>query len=524
MTERRSLISGDVIAQRYHLQDLVHERLGATTWRAHDAVLSRNVGLELLPSDDPRADGFLDAARRSTAVTDPRFLRVLDLIEDDRGHHLVVREWARAFSLDAVLAQAPLPSSRAAAVVAEVAEALAHAHALGQYHRRLTPHQVLLKESGAVRVVGLGVATALAPTSTPDGPLERQHLERLDVQGLGKVLYACLVSRWPGGHVDGLRAAPTEHGRILRPRQVRAGIDRDVDAVCDRILGHPPVHHRAPITTAAEVARELHRLADRSETVEVAPVADPTTSIDLSRHDPVIEPVGPPPGLEPPRRRPKAYEPAPPTTSERQLARLRSLTRGERGLVALGVVGVMVIAAVIGLLAGRETVGTAAEPTPSATGELGPLEVTSVTDLDPQGGDGTENPDETELAIDGDPSTGWTTSLYYRRADLGGLKDGVGLVLDLGSLRDVDSVRLTLGGEPTSLSILTAAPGADGSPTDVDELTEAARVDQAGADVTVSLPDLTFTRYVVVWLRELPPAGPDQFRGDIREIRVQGRS
>jgi putative peptidoglycan lipid II flippase len=192
--------------------------------------------------------------------------------------------------------------------------------------------------------------------------------------------------------------------------------------------------------------------------------------------------------------------------------------------VALGVVGVMVIAAVIGLLAGRETVGTAAEPTPSATGELGPLEVTSVTDLDPQGGDGTENPDETELAIDGDPSTGWTTSLYYRRADLGGLKDGVGLVLDLGSLRDVDSVRLTLGGEPTSLSILTAAPGADGSPTDVDELTEAARVDQAGADVTVSLPDLTFTRYVVVWLRELPPAGPDQFRGDIREIRVQGRS
>lgn len=525
MTERRSLISGDVIAQRYHLQDLVHERLGATTWRAHDAILSRNVGLELIPSDDPRAGGFLDAARESTAVTDPRFLRVLDLIEDDRGHHLVVREWARAFSLDAVLAQAPLPSRRAAAVVAEVAEALAHAHALGQYHRRLTPHQVLLKESGAVRVVGLGVATALAPTSTPDGPLERQHLERLDVQGLGKVLYACLVSRWPGGHVDGLRAAPTEHGRILRPRQVRAGIDREVDAVCDRILGHPPVHHRPPITSAAEVARELRRLEDHTEVVEMAPVTDPTTSIDLSRHDPVVEPIGPPPGLEPPRRRPKAFEPAPPTAAERRIEQLRSMTRGERGLVLLGVVGVLIIALFIGVLAGRQTVGTETDtPRPSATGELGLLEISTAIDLDPQGADRQENPEQTPLAIDGDPETGWTTSVYYRRADLGGLKDGVGLVLDLGGLRDVDSVRLALGGESTSLSILTAPPGADAPPTDVDGLLEAARVDDAGTDVLISLPQRTFTRYVVVWLRELPQTGPDEYRGDIREVRVRGRS
>ena len=60
-------------------------------------------------------------------------------------------------------------------------------------------------------------------------------------------------------------------------------------------------------------------------------------------------------------------------------------------------------------------------------------------DLDPQGQDGQENPEDVGLAVDGNPETGWRTSTYYRRADLGGLKDGVGLVVDLGGPREVDS-------------------------------------------------------------------------------------
>ncbi len=191
MSERRLLASGDVLAHRYELQDLVDEKLGSTTWRAHDQVLNRNVGIEMLSSTDARADHFLQAARESTSVTDPRFLRVLDLIEDEQQHHLVIREWARAFPLDQLLAQSPLPNRRAATVVAEVAEALSHAHEHGIYHRRLTPHQVLLKQSGAVRVVGLGVTTALSPVGRQDSLADLQGYEQLDVQALGKLLYAC---------------------------------------------------------------------------------------------------------------------------------------------------------------------------------------------------------------------------------------------------------------------------------------------------------------------------------------------
>ncbi|MFT4187511.1 MAG: protein kinase [Aeromicrobium sp.] len=521
MLERRTLVSGDVVAQRYHLQDLVHEHAGSITWRAHDSVLSRSVGLELLRSDDPRADRFLDAARRSTTVSDPRFLRVLDLLPDEQGHHMVVREWARAYTLSSVLAQGPLPSARAAAVVAEVAEALACAHKDGQFHRRLAPRHVLLKKSGAVRVVGLGVATALAPVSSHDDPPDLEELERLDVRGLGKLLYVCLASRWPGGSVDGLRAAPTEHGRELRPGQVRAGIDRELDAVYDRIRGDSS-STRPPLTTASQVAAKLKQIATRLEEAELA-TPDAAPAPDLVRYDPVVEPLEPPPGLRPPRPRPKSSEPPPPTTVEKGKEQALKMLHGARGLVALGTVGILALVVVIAAVAVLQHSSDDADPITQTSGEVHPLTFDSITDFDPHG-DGRESPQKLSFVTDGDPETAWTTSTYRSRADLGGLKDGVGLLIDLGATRQIDSVRLNLIGSPTSLQIFTAPPGTDGAPEDLSRLTSVASVESAGTDVTVSVPQTTMTRYVVVWLTSLPQVDTGEFRAEIAELRIDGVS
>ncbi|GAA0199171.1 MULTISPECIES: protein kinase family protein [unclassified Aeromicrobium] len=525
MTERRALGAGDELDGRYVLQDLVTEKLGSTTWRAHDTVLARNVGIEMLPSTDPRADNFLEAARQSTTVTDPRFLRVLDLVESDHDHHVIVREWARAFPLDQLLRQSALPNRRAATVVAEVAEALAHAHEKNLFHRRLTPHHVLLKQTGAVRIVGLGVATALAPAGHRDTFDDLQAYEQMDVEALGKLLYACLVSRWPGVPVDGLRSAPVEHGRLLRPRQVRAGVSRDVDAVCDRILGRPPMHHRTPLRTAADIARALRLTGeDESEVDDPSPLH--ISSPDLLRLDPVIVPAGPPPGLEPPRRRPKAFEPAPPTTFERGVSRARRATStGDRKLVLAGIVMVLLIAAGLAFVVGRSTDEDAPVAGTTPGGDRAAVEtlpVVDVQDLDPQGEDGEENPEEVPLAVDGDPDTAWRTTTYFNRADLGGLKDGVGLVLDLGGPREVESVRVLLGGAGTSLSVYASSPGGE-VPTRLADLQRIAALDDLGSDVTVSFPEGTYTRRIVLWLTRLPEVRPGDFQGEVREVTVQGR-
>ncbi len=512
------MASGDVLADRYELQDLVTERLGSVTWRANDSILNRNVGIEMIPSSDPRADHFIEAARLSTTVTDPRFLRVLDLIEDDHGQHLVVREWARAYPLDQLLAQSPLPSARAARVMTEVAEAVANAHERGVYHRRLTPHHVLLKQSGAVRVVGLGVASALAPAGHQDTIDDLQAYEQLDVESLGKLLYACLVSRWPGAHIDQLRAAPTEHGRLLRPRQVRAGVSRELDAICDRILGDPPAHHRPRLTTADAIARALHLV----DVDTIRPGGPTRVSPDLLRLDPVVVPQGPPPGLAPPRRRPKAYEPAPPTTLERGKARALESVKGDRRYVLAGVAVVLVLASVLGYLVSRST-GDGGEPGPNErTSAVRALPVEVVNDFDPQGEDG-ENPEEVGRVVDGNVRTGWTTTTYFGQAALGGLKDGVGVVLDLGGPRELSSLRIQLAGGATDVSVYASSPGAD-EPRSLKGLRRIAVLDAAGPDASVSLPSGLLTRYVVVWLTELPEVEPDNFRGEIREITVQGRT
>ena len=246
------------------------------------------------------------------------------------------------------------------------------------------------------------------------------------------------------------------------------------------------------------------------------------SSPDLLRLDPVIVPGGPPPGLEPPRRRPKAYEPAPPTTFERGKLRARRAAKGDRGLVLLGVAGALVLASLLGFLVSRS-----GDQSSNPTDQLSPVRVLPIqraVDIDPQGDDKRENRDQTKLAIDGLPDTGWQTSRYLGSAELGGIKDGVGLVLDLGGIREVASVRLRLAGEPTSLSVYTAADDTARTPRSRSGLTKVASVEAAGSDASISLPAGVLTRYVVVWLTSLPEVEPGVFVGEIRDVVIRGRS
>ena len=77
---------------------------------------------------------------------------------------------------------------------------------------------------------------------------------------LGRLLYASLVCRWPGGPAFGLPNAPMVGRRWMSPRQVRAGVSPALDNVCDQILGDPPRHHAAPITTAGGIVTALTKV------------------------------------------------------------------------------------------------------------------------------------------------------------------------------------------------------------------------------------------------------------------------
>lgn len=168
-----------------------------------------------------------------------------------------------------------------------------------------------------------------------------------------------------------------------------------------------------------------------------------------------------------------------------------------------------------------DTAGTDPSSSPSESPDRppGPVRIAGVSDIDPGGDPPEENPDLAGLAIDGDPGTAWQTLTYYNNPELGGLKDGVGLVVDLGRPTEVSQVQLTLLGEPTDLTVFAAEDGAQ-APTDVEGLTRVGSVDDAGPNVDLEPGEPVTTQYLVVWLTSLPPS-EGGFQGQIAEIAVR---
>lgn len=550
MTDR-VVAAGSTLAGRYRIEDLVGESAGSKTWRAFDLVLNRSVGVQMLDAHDPRCPAFLEAARRSTRATDPHILAVLDVAEDDDGVAYTIREWARAVPLATLLQEGPLDNRRSANLVSELAHALAAAHEVGVQHRRLDLASVLVKDTGAVRINGLATDHALLAQRVPAqraGTGRDAHTglvgtsdtagqyaaELADVRALGRILYACLVARWPGSPDLGLPPAPTEHGRLLRPRQVRAGVSRDIDTICDRILGEPPRHHLTPLVTARDVATELLLVGeDELHLADTQPSRWDISAVnDIG---PTAATPSPPPALLPsrPRARPARRNASP---DRRPAARRIAKGIGSHWkFIGVAVALLVVLAASLAFFVGRYSVDDApqalspperrAEAPTDGGGNMSveTLPIRDVVDLDPQGTDGTENPDLVPFAYDGDPETAWQTWQYEGSPELGNLKDGVGLVIDLGPDTTITQVAVAFTGSPTSYSLYASAPDATEPPTDVIGLGAPVRtVEAAGTMSRQRLEPTVITRYVVLWLTSLPEESPNFYRGVVNEVSFEG--
>jgi hypothetical protein len=483
-----SVEAGSRLAGRYRLEECLEQSDGAQIWRAIDEKLSRPVAIRLIPAGHARAVAVIQAARAAAGVDDGRFLRVLDAVEAD-GIVYVVNEWVPAARpLSELLRSGPLDPVDAQHIVTEAAQALAGAHKLGLAHLRIDPDTVLRTDAGQVKILGLCVDAALNGASAGDPTIS-------DTRGLGRVLYAALTARWPEGEAYGLPAAPYEQGHLCTPRQVLAGVPAALDEVTDRILNPEPRHHATPLRTPGDVATalellprprpgHLHRPRDVEQTITIGP----------------------------PLPAPPAWEPSP-------AARTARVVVAAVLIAGLALLAWQVATNVVGI-----TPGLGADDDPKPPAQLQTLQVTGADDFDPPPGNGEENSGRTNLAIDGDPSTEWRTVLYRGRADLGGLKDGVGLILDLGSVQSVQEVELDLLGEGTDLEIRAASGAVDSAPESLDDFEVVAKGADLGSEATLKLDERVRTRYLLVWLTSLPADAEQarQYRGGIAEVQVRG--
>ena len=253
----RTMTPGMLLNGRYRLDVLLSETGNAKFWRGTDTVLGRDVAINAVPTSEEVSPRLMAAARDSATVHDPRLLRVLDC--DDRGDVAwVVNEWGSGVSLDILLQRGPLDPTRAAWLALETAQTIETAHAAGVCHGRLTPEAVLVTHAGAVKIIGFAVSASIeGGGATKNGPYGHLEPNEADVIDLASVLYAALTGKWPGASPSAVPAAPTDQRGPLRPRQVRHGVPRMLDTLCDRVLRQGAHEHAVPVGSAVEIVAAL---------------------------------------------------------------------------------------------------------------------------------------------------------------------------------------------------------------------------------------------------------------------------
>ncbi|HVP75651.1 MAG TPA: protein kinase [Gaiellaceae bacterium] len=390
---------GDVIAGRYDLRERVGTGGMSTVYKAHDRLLERTVALKVLHpqygSDTEPAQRFRHEARAVAQLSHRNIVTVIDRGESD-GRQFIVLEYVDGENLKQLSGRCgPLPVRQALELTLQIADGLAFAHTRGIVHRDVKPQNVLVDAHGNAKVTDFGIARSLdaehAMTLTgtvlgtsaylsPEQASGEPVTAATDVYALGVVLFELLTSEVP---------FPGEN----------------VVAVAMRHLHEPPPsllerRRDVPLRLAAAVERALAKdPAQRFPSME---------AFAAELRGCLAEPGG---------------------ADEQPTLVVHAAPRPRRRRSRLPIV-----LALLGLVAALAA-GGAYLFGGSGGGGVGPggggtdVTLRGITAYDPPPGDGKEHDAQAGLATDGSASTFWSTETYLTPA-FGGLKDGIGLVLD----------------------------------------------------------------------------------------------
>jgi dienelactone hydrolase/predicted Ser/Thr protein kinase len=205
---------GTLLAGKYRILEEIGRGGMGVVYKAEDLKLKRTVALKFLPpewiADGAARERFIQEARAAAALSHPNICTIHE-VNDSEDKPFIVMEYIEGDSLRDKIKKGPLPIQDALAFALQAAEGLERAHQKGIIHRDIKSANLMVTESGQVKIMDFGLAklggessftkegTTLGTVAymSPEQARGEKVNGRTDLWSLGVVLYDLVTGELP---------------------------------------------------------------------------------------------------------------------------------------------------------------------------------------------------------------------------------------------------------------------------------------------------------------------------------------
>ncbi|MCP8616569.1 Stk1 family PASTA domain-containing Ser/Thr kinase [Salirhabdus salicampi] len=210
------MFNGQMLNDRYKILQPIGGGGMANVYLARDIILNRDVAIKVLRMDYANDDEFIERFRREAQATislsHPNIVNIFDVGEEDGDIYYIVMEYVRGMTLKQYIQYyGPLQAEKAVDIMKQVTAAISHAHENGIVHRDIKPQNILIDETGKIKVTDFGIAMALSSTTvtqtnsvlgsvhylSPEQARGGVATKKSDIYSLGIVFFELLTGRLP---------------------------------------------------------------------------------------------------------------------------------------------------------------------------------------------------------------------------------------------------------------------------------------------------------------------------------------
>ncbi|MFG0290713.1 MAG: serine/threonine-protein kinase [Rhodopirellula sp. JB044] len=260
-------------------EELGHGGFGVV-WRAYDTQLRRTVALKIPHAKYFKGNArerFMRESQAAARLSHDGIVSVYDICVIDGDLPVIVSQFIDGPSLAEVKKeQRVLSGVEAAAVCADLADALSHAHGKGIVHRDLKPGNILTDSDGKAYLTDFGLAkdmqnevnvtsegdvlgTAAYMAPEQAAGLGREADSRCDIYSLGVILYEMVTGERPFRGTVQMLLLQVMNDPPPPPQRLNASVDRDLQTIILKCMEKQPEYR---YQTAADLRDDLLRFVN----------------------------------------------------------------------------------------------------------------------------------------------------------------------------------------------------------------------------------------------------------------------